>query len=172
MNAIACQPANDVTPNPHAAAIAREEARLAAVAEGHYTGSRYVQGRDVAEVAKDIRRDIAAAVKAGELPAIRCTVRTRRYSMGRSIDVEVTAVPAGLIVANVRRALDDDCGEPWMSAAGRGLLMDLEAIVNRYNFDKSDIATDYHNCAFYGSVEFAHPLVDAQRAAIRQAARG
>jgi hypothetical protein len=57
-----------------------------------------------AEIAKLIRNDIKAAVKAGKLPTgIKVSVTTDTYSMGSSIRVSVRELPAGYPLHNPAR---------------------------------------------------------------------
>ncbi len=59
-----------------------------------WTGAKYADGRDVADVAKDIRADIRAAVKAGALPALQYSVKVARYAGGRSLTIRCEALSA------------------------------------------------------------------------------
>lgn len=134
-------------------------------------GSKYVRGLDVSDIAKCVRRDIAAAVKSGELPPIKTSVTISRYSGGRSLRVKITACPVG--VMNIDRVLADAAdphGYPTIreihSEAGREILARVESIVSAYNFDGSDTQSDYFHVNFYGFVDFASELEKAQRAAI------
>ena len=56
-------------------------------------GAKYDETLDVADIAKLIRKDIKAAVKAGVLPDEKYAVKIARFSMGRSIDVHVKTWP-------------------------------------------------------------------------------
>ena len=84
-----------------------EQQRLAAVKASHWTGAKHVRGRDITLIAKDVRKDIASAIKAGTLPAIKTTVRSKTFSGGQSLYVTITQVPAGMPIANPERARYD-----------------------------------------------------------------
>lgn len=140
-------------------AFQTENERLARRA--HTIGSKYEQTRDldIAEIAKLIRKDIAATIKNGDLPGkaeMKVTVRISRFSMGQSIDVNAK------LLDRAARVTDDN---PESVAYGRGypgsfaytheaLAIDhkLQAIVDAYNYDNSDSLTDYHENKFYGMV--------------------
>lgn len=134
-------------------------------------GSKYSKGVDVAEIAKSVRADIKAAIKAGELPAIKVGVTVSRYAGGRSLRLNVTACPVDIM--NPARVLADAANphayptiRETYNEAGREILANLESILDAYNFDGSDRMTDYYHVNFYGHVGFASALEEAQRAAI------
>jgi hypothetical protein len=137
-------------------------------------GSRYERGLDVAEIAKRVRADIKAAVKSGELPAAKYSVRIARFSGGRSLDVTIDQVPFPIV--NEER-IKQDVLEPHayhdrtlglFSDDAQKLLKRVEAIVAAYNFDGSDIQSDYFHVNFYGHVKFKW---DGQEKAERDAFR-
>jgi hypothetical protein len=58
-----------------------------------FYGSKYTGWRSSAEVAKDYRADVKAAIKAGELPpGLKLSVKSNSYTGGQSIDVTVREV--------------------------------------------------------------------------------
>jgi hypothetical protein len=89
-------------------------------------GTKYEQTKDldIAQIAKLVRQDIAAEVKAGLLPKVKYSVRISRYSMGQSLDVTI-------------------------GQADRSPIQRIEAIVFAYNYDGSDSQTDYFDNRFY-----------------------
>src|SRR5689334_23109018 len=101
-------------------------------AKGHFTGSKYVAGRDIKLIAADVRKDIAAAILADELPAIGVAVQIQRYAGGQSLTVRVKSVPSGFEVANGVRVAQELCDPhgaeraPFLSDAGRELISKLE----------------------------------------------
>lgn len=134
-------------------------------------GSKYSKGVDVAEIAKSVRADIKAAIKAGELPAIKVGVTVSRYAGGRSLRLNVTACPVDIM--NPARVLADAANPhayPTVrevhTEEGRAILAHLESIVGAYNFDGSDTQSDYFHVNFYAHVGFSSELERAQRAAI------
>lgn len=141
------------------AARSAEEARIAALE--HFVGSKYeaTKSLDIAEIAKIVRKDIKAAIKAGLLPKVKTSVRISRFSGGCSLDVYVKTFPEGFDVANRGRVLFEmdngpyvHCRIPLLSVEATRVVKTLEAIVNAYNFDKSDTMTDYFHVRFYGHV--------------------
>ena len=52
---------------------------------------------------------------------------------------------------------------PWMSDEGRALMNALEAIVDAYNYDGSDLMTDYYDVNFHASVTFGGELSEIHR---------
>jgi hypothetical protein len=135
-----------------------------------FTGSKYERGRNIAEIAKDVRRDIAAAVKGGTLPAgVRTSVRISRYSMGQSLNIDITAAP-GLPIFS-RDYLRDERDEPhrasygpWESPEAIAAREAIESIGNAYNESRSDLQNDYHCETFFLHVQFDGALRDADRA--------
>lgn len=123
-------------------------------------GSKYDRDLDVADIAKRVRADIKAAVKAGELPnGLKTSVRISRYSMGRSLDVAVKACP-GVEVMNPARAEHDienndrvHSDFPIYTEDFAALLEQLRSIVRAYNFNGSDIQADYFHVNFHSTVD-------------------
>jgi len=132
-------------------------------------GSKYVATKTMSttEIAVAFRADVNAAIKAGELPkGLRLSVRTKYFSGGSSITVDITALPSGF------RVLSDDylrnpirCA-PWQSKTeeAKALIAKLEGLLNAYNFDNSDSMTDYFHVRFYGHVNFSRSIMNAEEA--------
>lgn len=128
-------------------------------------GEKYAstQGLKRPEIAKLIREDIKAAVKAGTLPKGRYSVRTESYSGGGSIDITVSDV-VGIPIVNLDRlrwhrdnphatygcepANVRDRYTPEM----REVIAKLERIHGSYNYDGSDSMADYYDVRYYGTV--------------------
>jgi hypothetical protein len=156
----------------------REERRLEAVRAGHWQGAKYQRGRDLRDIAADVRRDIAAAIKVDALPrGLKVAVRISRYSMGQSMTVTVKEAP--FAIANELRVAWD-MANPYASHANapadvmwlrsetaRAVLEDLTAIANAYNYDRSDSCTDYYDSCFHLSVEYDWEIAQADREAVR-----
>ncbi|WP_373533393.1 hypothetical protein [Vampirovibrio sp.] len=104
-------------------------------------GSKYERGLDVAEIAKRVRAELKAQVKAKQLPKARV----------RFCHQHPAENPLNL---------------PRFTEAGQALIKGVEAIVAAYNYDGSDTASDYWNVNFYSSVFFAGSFEQAQRALI------
>lgn len=105
-----------------------------------FKGSKCTGYRSVTEVAKDVRKDIAAAVDAGELPPLVYSVTVEHYSMGQSMNITVRGVPDRL----------------HRDEGARALLAQLDSIMAAYNWDGSDIQTDYFDVMFYGHASFEY----------------
>ncbi len=152
----------------------RREAEAERARSSHYVGAQYDAARDIADIAKLVRKDIKVAVKAGELPAVKYRVRISRYSMGRSLNVTVKGLPVEQ-VANMERfraeARNPDLrhlGVPvgkLKTEEAYALEAKVEALVNAYNFDKSDLLNDYHSSAFAAFVEVACSYEEARERA-------
>lgn len=123
-----------------------------------FRGCRYVERRDVTDIAKDIRTDIKAARRSGELVLptdAKVSVRINRYSLGRSIDVHVTGLsPEQLWVAPgtdpdyINNCPLNGGWSPYRKAATAV----LNGILAR---DNSDTLTDYYDVEFSSNVSFA-----------------
>lgn len=142
-------------------------------------GPKFERALTTTQIAARFRADVKAAMARGELPRVTLHVRTKYFSGGSSIDVDVVAVPAGFPVLNAARTRweaahpHDFLGnhpDPelrWRHAERtRTLLEQLGAMLNAYNYDGSDIQSDYFNVRFYGHVNIAHRLEQAERARI------
>lgn len=119
------------------------------------TGSKYDRNMDVTEIAARLRKEIKAAVTAGELPKGKYSVRIRRFSGGEAIDVAVTELPFARRVQTTEEEADGrrqrlPC--PWMTREAYFVHSKLDAMLNDYNRRESDPMTDYSNYHFYGSV--------------------
>lgn len=132
-------------------------------------GSKYSKDLDIKAIAKLVRADIKASVKDGALPAANYSVRLERFSGGRSLTVTVSGLPFELL--NEERVLADH-DEPRAFHHGNrrsigAISVDrqLERIMGAYNFDGSDIQSDYFNVNFYTHIRLEADE-DAERKAI------
>lgn len=113
-----------------------------------------------------IRMDIKAAIKAGQLPNAKYSVRIDRYSMGQSIDAHISEVESPKLILNVARvkaekehphdyyAIYHNSGLRQYSEMGNELLQTVKNIVEAYNYDGSDTMTDYFDVNFYSNIAF------------------
>ncbi len=148
-------------------------------------GNKYAatKGLSRVEVAKLVRADIKAAIKSGELPTAKYSVTCESYSGGGSLNVCVSdVVKPGFVLMNAGRIQWDhenpngghyNCPSEHLSLHSEEaskLLKCIESIVGAYNYDGSDIQTDYFNVRFYSSVKFAWKweatVRDAERALV------
>lgn len=124
-----------------------------------FTGSRYLETRDldIADIAKLVRKDLRDAQKGGLFPAeMTFTVRIDRYSGGQSLNVTLAGMPDTWTY--VSPGLEPNYAEYVPANGGytdeaRAALELAEKIRNMYNFDRSDVQTDYFNVRFYGSTK-------------------
>lgn len=132
----------------------RELARLAALsaAQAAAKGSRYEATKtlDVAAIAKLVRADLRAL---GSVAKFRVT--TKRYSMGQSITIEIAGYNrhASDDVRAAQEAAKLPC--PWMTREAVALADRCEAILDAYNYNRSDSMTDYSDVKFHGHVNWA-----------------
>lgn len=126
-------------------------------------GSKYndeTKNLGIKEIAKLVRRDIKAAVKAGSLPKeMKLGVRIQRYSGGQSLNITVKSFPGGFLNPAYVKAVKANphlCYSeyppkyhPRVSSA----LTTLEDIANAYNYDNSDSMVDYFDVNYYVRVD-------------------
>lgn len=136
-------------------------------------GSKYESGLRTVEIARRIRADIKAAVAEGTLPKARYSVRTGGGSVHSSIDVTIGGLPFALFVRDgwtVDAAGNAQWGDrPWWAArspAAKAVEEQVEAIVNAYRRDDSDLMTDCFNCNFYEHINFSRDDEQRERAEI------
>ena len=141
-------------------------------------GTKYeaTKGLSRVEIAKLIRADIKAAVKAGTLPAAKYSVTCQSYAGGGSINIKVADVTKEGFVLHNEARLRWDLENPHAglyncpanvrdlySPEAVELKKTLEGIMAAYNYDGSDIQSDYFNVRFYGGAEFDWRWADAQK---------
>lgn len=122
--------------------------------DNEFRGAKYDKSLTRTQIAALVRSDVKAAIKAGVLPAgLKVSVRCN----GSAITASITAFPAAVL--NPARVYADAIGV-WeqrtrllYTAPVRQAVDAIEALLNAYLRDASDIQTDYFNCNFYGSVD-------------------
>jgi hypothetical protein len=136
---------------------------------------------DTKEIAKRIRADIAAAIKSGELPQLKVSVRIKYSSMSSSITLEVVETPHDFLAVNAAHewwtaanprlasCMAPESARDRLSPAGRHVIQKLSAIAAAYNWDRSDRMIDHFNVNFYQHVHFHSDLLRAQREALAAA---
>lgn len=137
-------------------------------------GAKYQSGRDVADIAKDLRAEIKALVKANILPQGTYSVTISRYSGGRSIDIKVTEFEFPILnperIAHERQYPHEFLPTnhtyyPLYSKIARMTLDQLNAMLNAHRFDDSDGMIDYFHTNFYGNASFDWKLETKEREA-------
>lgn len=125
-------------------------------------------------IAKLVREDIKAAIANGSLPkGIKVSVRKDT----NSIYLTVTKVPDGFQVLNPKYAAHLATVNGWApppdgidrySHEASALLATLKNYLNAYNFDKSDIQSDYFHTNYYSREQFDSELEDADIKSARE----
>lgn len=139
-------------------------------------GSKYESNMGTVEIARAIRADLKAC---GALPSstpmhlpkgLKVSVRTSFYSGGSSIDLNVTASPVELLnpaSLMFSAVFPHERNEfPQHSKEGARILAVLERVAGQYNFDKSDIMSDYFHVNFYSHVGVQWEVERNMRAAL------
>lgn len=120
-------------------------------------GAKYEETKDLnrTEIAKLIRADLKEA-----FPGFKWAVR--KSARGSSIYVAVTEAPADLVVEH---EVSDHYGKNMRyTPAALEVIEKAKAIVDAYNYDGSDIQSDYFNVRFYCHPEFSYELRESRRA--------
>lgn len=127
-----------------------------------YTGENYENSLDIKEIAKKIRTQLKR-----EFPDCKFSVRIERYSGGCSLNISLMSAPfyAGVGYHQVnhywlRRNIDEALGMTSVINNGKDISMDAakvllraSEIANSYNYDRSEIQSDYFDTNFYLHVE-------------------
>lgn len=116
------------------------------------TGSKYTGPRDTADIAKDIRKDLAQAQAANYLPsALTFSVKTDKFAGGSAVRVVVQ----GVSDEDRRKGSADldHYGEIDTLPEFKELGTRVEAITNAYNRQDVNFGRDYCNVSYYSSVE-------------------
>jgi hypothetical protein len=122
--------------------------------ERHY-GSKYDGSLDVKEIAKLVRADIKQAVKDGTLPGapVKYSVRIERFSMGQAINIRIKNWPGPTTLP--QDFTHDKYGAfQGLTPEANAAKATLQAILDAYNHDGSDVQSDYFDVNFYGGAEF------------------
>jgi hypothetical protein len=135
-----------------------------------WKGEKYDGHRDVADVAKMIRKDIKQAKKGGAIPkAAKISVRISRYSMGCTLYVNVVSAPFQVhapewltwyIEDPHASMFDSPCDR--MTDEAKSLKETLKQIVLSYKRDNSDSQSDYWDVNFYHDVDFDSGIWNAE----------
>ena len=117
-------------------------------------GSKYKEGLSTVGIVKRVRQEIKEAIKSGDLPeGLKLSIRTYH----NSITPRITAVPEGFNLHNPEWVKASDAGEntyrsntPAHTPEALAVAKKIERMFGAYNYDGSDIMTDYFNVNFYG----------------------
>lgn len=110
-------------------------------------GPKYDSELSTAAIAARFRADLKAAVVAGELPAMIASVRTKRFAGGSSITVLIRRISGFDTVTNPEGI------RPRIRADVQEIRDKVLALLNAYNFDHSDVMSDYYHVRFFAHVD-------------------
>lgn len=127
-----------------------------------FVGSNFDKSLTTKDIAARVRQEIKDAVKVGELPNAKYSVRIDSYSMGSSINIAIKAPTFAIL--NPKRVVLEARDPSYLyrtyevearyTAEAATTLEKVEQILQSYNFDDSDSMTDYFHVKFYGHVKF------------------
>lgn len=141
-----------------------------------WTGSKYQRGKDVAEIAKEIRIQIKEAIRENTLPQGSYSVTIERFAGGRAINIKIKAFefpmfnPAWLD-AEMRGEERQMPNCERLSKVARLAREKLKSMLDAYRYDDSDGMIDYFDTNFYAHVDFDWQLERAERDAFEAAKR-
>ncbi len=128
------------------------------------TGTKYDRSLSIVEIGKLVRQEIKA-----QYPDIKVSVKTDKFTDGKSLDVVIKSVPFGTLnpmrveVLRQNRVRGEEGAYPLRTDKAEQLLTDLNNLVNEWNFDGSDTQSDYFNVNFYQHVSFSWEMEKAER---------
>lgn len=124
---------------------------------GIHHGELYDRDMTTKDCAAEIRKTLRRLSKSKHSPlsGAKVSVRYRSFSGGSAVDVRL-AVPYPVRVEDEdAEAWNRQGGKPWpwLTDRARQAKQIAENLHNAYNFDGSDIQTDYFHVNYYGSVD-------------------
>ncbi len=128
------------------------------------TGTKYDRSLSIVEIGKLVRKEIKA-----QYPDIKASVTTDHFTGGKSLDIVIKSVPFGIMnpmrveVLRQNRVRGEEGAYPLRTDKAEQLLKALDDLVNQWNFDGSDMQSDYFNVNFYQHVSFAWEMEKAER---------
>jgi len=124
-------------------------------------GSKYAENKNASTVAiaKLIREDIKNHINNGCLPAGKYSVRSKYFSGGSSIHIEVKNIEHAVYTDEYINCVKNNlpvrdwprCG---YTLVAKNVLDTLKAISNQYNYDGSEVMVDYFDVNFYFNANF------------------
>ena len=126
-------------------------------------GPKYQRGMDIADIAKNLRTEMADAVASKVIPMGTYRVTIQRYSGGQSLRIRadigaaawnVEALYLGVAFPN-RVPTPRYDRDARYTQQGASVLGWLNTAMNAYHRDDSHIEVDHFDCNFYGSVDMA-----------------
>lgn len=126
-------------------------------------GTNYeaTKGLNKVEITKLIRKDIKAA-----FPGVKFTCRG-----GHSISVNIVSAPFAIVSREwVAFSKENphvyNADLPRYTPETNKMIKDIQSIIGSYNYDGSDIQSDYFNVRFYSNVGVAYETEKAEKEAI------
>ncbi len=128
----------------------------------HTIGTKYDKNLTTTEIAAKVRADIKAAQKAGTInKGYKISVTKQSFSGGSSITLTIKALPANVNLTTplyVKQASSLAFVEYYdralrYTAPVQITLDTLKQMLSAYNFNDSDIQTDYFHVRFYQHVD-------------------
>ncbi len=104
-----------------------------------FVGSKYNSNMSLDEIKENVEKDINEAIKKGELPAMKFTIKKHTFSMGREL------------IITVRKFLQKPINESFDKEY---IENKIKEIADEYNWTEEDIMADYYSTSFYVSVRF------------------
>ncbi len=144
-------------------------------------GKKHDRNLGVKEIAKMMRQEIKNSINAGTIPkGTKVSVRIERYSMGQSIDINLTEFPIQFLNIWRVKFLQDHphiclsdipeshpAREMYTPIASK-TLAELKRIHSLWNHDGSDSMTDYFDVNYYGDATFGWELDSKQHKALKE----
>ncbi len=143
--------ADNVIAFPNRMAQVAEEKRIA-----RGEGTKYERYLDITKIAKLVRADLKV-----QLPGYMFSVRTKRFSGGQSLTVDIKGLPEGVVLLNeahlawekdhphdIYQSYPEEARSRY-SADVKAAIQVIHDIVGAYNHDRSDTMTDYFDVNFY-----------------------
>ena len=138
-------------------------------------GASYVPGRDIKDIAKDVRAIIRKAIKSGYLPAMKVSVKIERSSMCSSLDVTVTDINETVINVDAwRQQAAQNFNLSWIDCGGRlnsrgqDIMGFLELVVKSFQRSEMHGQSDYCNVNFYEHIKFDSDILKSQFAELAE----
>lgn len=125
-------------------------------------GKNYDANMDIKDIAKEVRKMLKA-----EMPEFKFAVCIDRYAGGQSLNIGIKEVPAGFrFVQENPKDFERDYRPFVWTEELRDAQEKARAIGMRFNYDGSDIMTDYFDVNYYCTavVEYGSPADAEQRA--------
>ena len=124
-------------------------------------GNKYAENKNASTVAiaKLIRNDIKNSINNGCLPAGKYSVRSKYFSGGSSIDIQVGNLEHGVYTDEYVNCVKNnlpvrDWPRSCYTPLAQNVLNTLKEIANQYNYDGSEIIVDYFDVNFYFHANF------------------